>query len=124
MRIPRPAILALALCSIAAVVAVGSCNNSNNNGGVTTPPARELDSGNIGSGLNYVHMFANAGTFGYHCTIHGTGMAGQVTVVSGAPATASVAIGNNFYNPSSVSIAPGGSVTWTNNGSTHTVTSN
>jgi len=53
----------------------------------------------------------------------GTGMSGTVNVVAGQPASASVSIMNNFFSPSSVSIAPGGTVTWTNNGTTHTVTS-
>ena len=124
MKSPRPATLVLATSLIVATLSLTSCKNGTGNGGVTTPVARELDSGNIAGGSAYVHTFANAGTFGYHCTIHGTGMAGTVTVVAGGAASAAVAIGNNFYNPASVSVAPGGTVTWTNGGSTHTVTSN
>jgi len=124
MKFPRPVALVLAVGLIATVAIVAACNNGNNNN-VVNPPVRELDSGNIGGGGNFAHTFATAGTFGYHCTIHGTGMAGSVTVVAGAPHTASVTIGpGNFYNPTSVSVEPTGIVTWTNSGVTHTVTSN
>ena len=90
---------------------------------LTVTNFRELNSGNIANGGTYAHTFANAGTYTYFCTIHGTGMAGTVNVVVGQPASASVSIMNNFYSPATVSIAPGGTVTWTNNGTTHTVTS-
>lgn len=91
---------------------------------ITVINVLELNSGNIPNGGIYQHTFANAGTYNYHCAIHGLAMAGTVVVAGGQPASASVNIGNNFYSPASVSVAPGGTVTWTNNGSTHTVTSN
>jgi plastocyanin len=70
-------------------------------------------------------MFATAGTYNYHCAIHGLGMAGTVTVANGQPLNAAVSIQDNSYNPAGVSVAPNGTVTWTNNGgNTHTVTSN
>ena len=50
------------------VMAMG-CSSDDDN--PTGPPApRELDSGNILNGQRYVHTFANAGTYGYHCSIH------------------------------------------------------
>ncbi|HKQ57891.1 MAG TPA: plastocyanin/azurin family copper-binding protein [Candidatus Eisenbacteria bacterium] len=91
------------------------------------PVVRELDSGNInGGGGTFAHTFpmTQPATYGYHCTIHGTGMAGSVHVQTGHPATAAVTITDNQYSPSTALVAPGGTVTWTNNGSTHTVTSN
>ncbi len=91
---------------------------------ITVTDVKELNSGAIATGGVYQHTFANAGTYNYFCTIHGTGMAGTVIVASGQPASASVSIQNNFYSPATVSVAPGGTVTWTNNGSPHTVTSN
>jgi plastocyanin len=125
MKFPRPIAAVVALGLIAALAIVASCNNSNNNGGILTPPARELDSGNIANGGVFPHTFHATGTFNYHCTIHGTGMAGQVIVVPGASASQAVTIGpGNFYNPNSVSVDTGGTVTWTNTGVTHTVTSN
>ena len=45
------------------------------------------DSGNLSSGT-YERTFATAGTFPYHCTLHGTatsGMRGVVTVTAPAP---------------------------------------
>jgi plastocyanin len=90
---------------------------------ITVTNFKELNSGNIANGGTYSHTFANAGTYNYSCTIHGTSMSGTVIVAVGQPASASVSIMNNSYSPPSVSISPGGTVTWTNNGSTHTVTS-
>lgn len=126
MKFPRPIALVVAVALIAAVAIVASCSNNNNNGGILTPPAKELDSGNIPGGTNYVHKFSNTpGTRNYHCTIHGTGMAGSVIVVAGAPTTATVTIGpGNSYNPPSISVDTSGTVTWNNTGATHTVTSN
>jgi len=71
----------------------------------------------LGNGATYAHTFPTAGTVAYHCKIHGTSMAGTVIVDPGAPAgNRTVAIGDNFFNPASVSIRPGASVTWTNGG--------
>lgn len=127
MKFPRPVALVLALGLIATVAIVAACNNGSNNN-VVNPPVRELDSGTLGLNGVYAHTFANAGTFGYHCTIHGAAvMSGSVTVAAGQPATAAVTIGpGNSYSPPTISVAPGGSVTWTNSptGSAHTVTSN
>lgn len=124
MKRPRATILTATLLLIAGMVWTTSCSNDNN---VTNPPPMgnlELNSGNIANGGTYVHTFANAGTYNYHCTIHGAGMAGSVTVVAGQPATAAVTINDNSYAPPNATVAPGGTVTWTNNGSPHTVTSN
>jgi plastocyanin len=82
----------------------------------------ELSSGNLGNGGTYSHTFACLGTYPYHCSIHPS-MHGSVTVSAGGPASASVSIQDFNFNPSSVTVGPGGTVTWTNNGSTHTVTS-
>ena len=71
----------------------------------------------LGHGGIYTHPFATAGTVAYHCKIHGTSMAGTVVVDPAAPAgNRAVAIGDNFFNPASVSVRPGASVTWTNGG--------
>ncbi len=65
----------------------------------------------------YNHTFPTAGTFAYHCKIHGTSMSGTVVVDPAAPAgNRTVSIGDNFFNPVTVSIRPGASVDWTNNG--------
>ena len=45
------------------------------------------------------------------------------TTATALPTTAGVAVGNNFFNPNSVTIAVGGTVTWTwNVANTHNVT--
>ncbi|HJQ65582.1 MAG TPA: plastocyanin/azurin family copper-binding protein [Gemmatimonadales bacterium] len=113
----------LALLSVAGLAV--SCGKDNP--GPTGPPAaRELDSGNInGGGTTFAHTFpmTDPATYNYHCTIHG-GMNGSVHVQTGHPATAAVTITDNVFTPATALVAPGGTVTWTNNGSTHTVTSN
>jgi plastocyanin len=71
----------------------------------------------LGHGATYAHTFASTGSVPYQCKIHGTSMAGTVNVDPSAPAgNRTVAIGDNFFNPASVSVRPGASVTWTNNG--------
>lgn len=122
-RRPRFATFTLALLAIL-VASVSGCKNS------TNPPggggaAKELNSPTLGNGGVYAHMFATAGTYNYHCNIHGLAMAGTVTVAGGGSPGAAVSIQDNLYNPASVTITPGQTVTWTNNGSnSHTVTSN
>ncbi len=120
---PRIATLGALIVVLLAASLLG-CGGNKSTSSVTPPPTKELDSGTLANGGVYMHTFANAGTYNYHCTIHGLTMAGSVSVASGPTANASVSIGNNFYNPPSVSVAPNGTVTWTNNGVPHTVTSN
>lgn len=83
-----------------------------------------MNSGDIaGLGGTFAHTFATAGTFPYHCTRH-SGMTGSVTVQAGAPATASVNIAGSAFQPGTITVGVGGTVTWTNSDNTpHTVTS-
>ena len=60
-------------------------NASGVNHTVTSDDGAELDSGPIGPGEAYGHVFEVPGTYAYHCTIHST-MHGTITVVA-APAT-------------------------------------
>jgi plastocyanin len=91
-----------------------------------TGRALELNSGGIGPGSSYGHTFSTAGSYSYFCAIHPV-MRGTVIVDASGPASASVSIVNSSasgFSPSSVTVAPGGTVTWTNNDFvTHTVTS-
>lgn len=120
---PRIATLALALLTLLVVSVPGCGKDATNPGG--GGGAKELDSGTLGPGEAYMHTFANAGTYNYHCNVHGLGMAGSVTVAGGQPMNQAVSIQDNQYSPASVSVAPGGTVTWTRTGSNpHTVTSN
>jgi len=120
MKVPRPVAAALALAMIAAAAVMSSCTSES----TLTPPAKELDSGTIPNGGVYVHTFTSAGRYKYHCTIHGTGMAGEVVVAPGAPDSALVTIGpGTTYSPAAVSVDTAGTVRWINTGSSHTVTS-
>jgi len=92
------------------------------------PSTLELNSGNIPPGGVYQHTFANAGTFPYHCTLHAAMTGNSVVVAAGATADSAlvsiVSASSPGFNPSSVTIKPGGRVRWINAHSmTHTVTS-
>ena len=95
----------------------------------TTPPTLELNSGDIAGGATFPHTFTTAGTYPYHCSHH-SAMTGSVTVTPGTtdPLTAGVAIQNSTssgFNPTTITVRVGGTVTWTNNNGSiiHTVTS-
>lgn len=82
-----------------------------------------FDSGNLPLNASFNHPFPAAGSFDYHCRFHP--MNGTVNVVSGGPPGATVDIedGPSRFNPATVTVAPGQSVTWTNRGTQmHTVT--
>jgi len=123
MTMRRISVLTGSLLLALVLVAGTNCSKKATNPGGGGGSTLELNSGTIAPTAQYVHIFAMAGTFTYHCTFHG-GMTGSVTVASGGAASASIAIGDNFFNPSSVTVAPGATVTWTNGGGTnHSVTS-
>ncbi len=86
-------------------------------------PTETFDSGVISSG-SFSHTFANAGDFAYPCTLHAVccNMRGTVHVAAGLPMAVSVAVSNFTYTPTTANIAPGGTVTWTWGGTSHSVT--
>lgn len=108
------------------VFALGACSDDSNPGN-PGGGAKELNSGNIPNGGTFPHRFFTAGTFPYHCSIHGS-MTGTVTVADAATdTTATVNIvntGSSGFQPGAVTIKTGGLVTWNNQSVTHTVTSN
>jgi FtsP/CotA-like multicopper oxidase with cupredoxin domain len=59
---------------------------------------------------------ATPGNCRYHCLIHGSAMSGTIQIVTGGPASAAVDIKDNFFDPQVVTVAPGGTVTWTHRG--------
>ncbi|MDH5763192.1 MAG: DUF1929 domain-containing protein [Nitrospinota bacterium] len=79
-----------------------------------------FDSGDLNPGQTFTRNFPAAGTYDYECFYHP--MFGKVNVTGGGAPSANVSILDNQFDPPEVTIAPGGSVTWTNNGAaTHTV---
>lgn len=58
---------------------------------------------------------AEEGICRYHCQIHGPMMSATIAVQAGAPANRVVSIQNNQFTPQNATVAPGGTVTWTNN---------
>jgi plastocyanin len=84
-----------------------------------------FDSGPLAPGATFDVTFGAEGTYNYHCNIH-PNMQAKVVVAMGNPAIATVNILSNptmKFDPDTVSVAPGGKVTWTNVGPLqHTVT--
>jgi len=117
-----PTVLLLALSVLA-------CGRDKTTGPST---AKELDSpellGATAGSQNYIHTFANAGTYPYHCKYHTTAnhrMAGTVIVGDGGADSAFVSIFEGAYHPATVTVRPNAQVRWQNfdDGIHHTVTS-
>ena len=80
-----------------------------------------FDSLDINPGQSWSRVFQSEGTYDYRCFYHGM-MAGKVVVQTGADTQVSVDVRDNSFEPEEVLVAPGGEVTWTNNGvGLHTV---
>jgi len=97
----------------------------------TNPPGTTLtlNSGTLAPGSPgavFKHVFAGAGSFPYHCNFH-PDMHGSVTVSAGGADSALVSIVNTTatgFQPTTVTIVPGGYVRWINvSAQSHTVTS-
>ena len=87
----------------------------------------DLSSGLLVPGATYQHTFAAAGIYPYHCEIHSVMRATVIVDPASVVMSASVNIANptaSGFSPSSLTVGPGGTVTWTNQDAvTHTVTS-
>lgn len=105
-----------------------------------------FNSGTLNQGQSYSFTFANAGAYSYFCQVH-PGMTGSITVVNGQvtpgptntpaptntvgptntpapPGQAQVVIQNYAFNPTTLTIAAGTRVRWTNlDNDNHNVTS-
>ncbi len=92
--------------------------------GIVTPGAE----GGRFAGTNATVVVRKAGTIPFHCEIHPAAMKGVLTVTgnaagntgpaaaSSAPRAVNVEMGDLFFKPVQVSVAPGGKITWTNKG--------
>jgi plastocyanin len=76
----------------------------------------QFESKRLSNGGTFDFIFSTPGIVQYYCQIHGPTMNGTVTVVSGAPNSQNVGIKDNLFDPQVISIAPGGTVHWTNVG--------
>jgi plastocyanin len=118
----------IALAALAAALIVSSCSNKSGTtypttggggGGVVADP---FNSGVFTNG-RFVHTFATAGDFGYHCLVHGNAMRGTVHVANGLADSAKVNITDPMsYAPVTINVKPGGYVWWVASGSAHSVT--
>ena len=90
---------------------------------VTNPTPTGFNSGTLNAGASYSRSFPTAATIGYHCIFHRSmGMTGTVTVAGGGADSAVVTASGMVFTPSTVTIAPGGSVRWVMSNGPHTVT--
>jgi plastocyanin len=127
---PNRSVLAIAVVStILAASAMVGCNGPTSPyGGGSTGGSGSggtaFNSGSLNAPASYVHVFASAGSVGYHCNFHRSmGMTGDVSVVAGAADSAVVMASGTSFTPATVSIKPGGYVHWMVTSGTHTVTS-
>ena len=130
MKSIRIVLWSAALVLLIAGLAIQACSKSNSK--VTNPGGggggTDFNSGNIGSGGTFDHVFSTAGRFPYHCAIH-TVMTGDSVIVDAGSSVTSVNVSivsasAPGFSPPIVTVKTGGTVHWTNNaGSTHTVTS-
>ena len=94
-------------------------------GGGSSGGNTPFDSGTLTAPATFVRSFPSAGTVSYICRFHvSMGMTGTVTVTAGGADQATVTASGTTFSPSTVSIKPGGTVTWNVTNGTHTVTSN
>ncbi len=107
------------VAGLAALISLAGCSSSKSStptspgGGVSLSFSYTFPA--VGSSSSQV--FANAGSFAYHCAVHqGSGMTGTVVVdAASAVDSAVVQVGSgssNVFNPASVTIKPGGLVRW------------
>ncbi len=93
-----------------------------------TADDKSFDSGLLNSGGTFSMTFNTPGTIGYYCAFHGapgSGMFGKIVVTPAAAAPAPVAASakDNVFDPQTITIPAGTTVTWTNSGAVpHTVT--
>lgn len=115
-----------ALAAIFALALLG-CGGDDDKG-TNPPPPPELDSPTIVANAQWVHTFANAGTYAYHCDFH-PAMQGSITVSAAGEDSLVVHIINSsnlgFLPQTGTTLKPGGYVRWHNmDTASHTVTSN
>ena len=112
-------VLALAVVGgLAAGCSKSSAPTPPGGGGTGGGPTFDFHFASIGE--SHSQVFSTAGSFPYHCTVHGSsGMTGTVTVDnSSVNDSATVKVGSDgvssafSFTPSSVTIKPGGTVRW------------
>jgi plastocyanin len=76
---------------------------------------RIWDSGIIAPGGSFTFVFDTVGTFPYFCTLHPFSMLATLVVLEGTPANVNhaVRVGSFFFDPDTLDIAQGDTVTWT-----------
>jgi plastocyanin len=78
--------------NVAAGTTVRWVNDGRNTHNVTPDSGADAGSGNLKPGKSYVRTFADAGTFAYYCTLHGTPTSGQHAELAVGDATAATPV--------------------------------
>jgi len=123
--------IAAVLATLGATLAFVGCSNNDNK--TTNPPAggTSFNSGTISASGQYVHTFATAGSFPYHCSFHAP-MRDTIVVAPGGADSLTVEIQNTSATGfvltgggATGTLAPGGYVHWKSlpGQPAHTVTS-
>jgi plastocyanin len=118
----RLALMFVALAIATGLAAIAACSKDDNKSPTSSIP--ELASADLLLNGTYAHVFANIGTFNYHCIHHGT-MHGVVRVSDSEPVgNKTVDIQSVAFVQSDITVHSGSTVTWTNHDAVaHTVTS-
>ena len=123
-------IRSLVFVSLLAAMVTTGCGKKNSpaqpagGGGGGGGTLESFDTGTFTSGV-FVHTFAAAGTYRYHCSVHGTqtsGMFGDVDCSTGMADSATVNLVGTSFSPATAHVKPGGYVKWVASGANHTVT--
>lgn len=85
--------------------------------------AWDFGDGNIGSGITTTHSYTESGV--YTATVVASNVTDTLTATTTVyVGDAVVEVGNNFYSPAEVTIAPGDKVVWVLRAGVHSVTAN
>lgn len=105
-----------------ALLILAGCNAADSG----SDPIASFSSGDIAPNETYSYTFEQEETVQYYCEIHAPDMQGEITVSADAEATDrdTVAMMNQQFQPSNLTVAPNTEVIWINNeNTTHTVKS-
>jgi plastocyanin len=126
---PRLAASIAAVALGGAVAFAGCSSNNKTTNPLPVPTAPESFASGDLTGSPFVHVFNTGGQYAYRCTHHApdtlSGMVGHVNVdPTSLVASAAVTVGgvSNVFSPATVTIKPGGSVSWSLSSGTHNVT--
>jgi plastocyanin len=106
----------LALPAVLLLIVLGGCGSDDSPNAPNPSTLETFDSGTLAPNQEYTRTFGTTpGSYGYRCKFH-SGMSGTVVVNASGVDSAHVDIKDNFFDPASVTVKPGGKVNWENKG--------